>query len=104
MTAGGRKDESIDPRALGIAPPSWDALGGYEPAAAAECCERILGGKGTTAQADIVALNAGAVLTSMGRYADSATGFQAALKILRDGAALDKLRQLRERVWKCVKR
>jgi anthranilate phosphoribosyltransferase len=103
LTARGRNDESIDPRALGIQPPSFEALAGYEPPAAAECCERILGGQGTAAQADIVALNAGAVLMSLGFCQDLSTGFQTALKILRDGEGLGKLRQLRERVWKCAK-
>jgi anthranilate phosphoribosyltransferase len=104
LTAGGRADQSIDPRSLGIEPPAFEALHGFEPAAAAECCERILAGKGTAAQADIVALNAGAVLASIGHSADLSTGFRTAAQILREGEGLNKLRQLRERVWKCVKR
>ncbi|MEX0679051.1 MAG: hypothetical protein WD063_18400 [Pirellulales bacterium] len=100
MADGSRQDDSIDPRLLGIDPPSLDALCGYEPAAAAECCEQILSGNGTTAQTDIVALNAGVVLSCLGLAADRAAGFQAAMQILKDGRALRKLRDLREQVWK----
>ena len=97
---GNRNDETIDPRELGIRPPAADALEGYDITQAAECCERILGGEGTTAQSEIVALNAGVVLTSLGLCSDLAQGLDAARKILRDGAGLRKLEQLRKRVWK----
>jgi anthranilate phosphoribosyltransferase len=102
--AGGRKDETIDPRALGIQPPAGDALQGYEPTAAAECCERILGGKGSTAQTEIVALNAAVVLAALGLFADLAAAFQASLHIIQRGEALRKLHHLRQRVWKCATR
>lgn len=101
---GSRKELALDPRDIGITLSSLDDLRGHEPAAAAECCERILGGEGTAAQTDIVALNAGAVLTSLGMFADLASGFQAARQILKDGEALNKLQQLRHQVWKWVKR
>ena len=103
LTAGGSQERSIDPRELGIEPASWEALRGFEPMAAAQCCERILAGQGTAAQTDIVCLNAGAVLASVGLASDPATGFRTALQTLRGGQALQKMRQLRERVWKCAK-
>lgn len=102
--AGDRTDSVIDPRTLGLAIPSADALRGYEPAAAAECCERILSGKGTEAQTDIVALNAGVALTGLGLSPSIAAGFQTAQQLLAEGEALRKLHQLRERVWKCATR
>jgi anthranilate phosphoribosyltransferase len=78
-------------------------LQGFEPVAAAECCKRILGGKGNRAQTEIVALNAGVALSRVGLCPDLAAGFQAAMQILRDGEALRKLCHLRERVWECAK-
>lgn len=99
-----RRTGLIDPAAFGIEPPAPGELSGHEPAAAAECCQRILGGQGTRAQTQIVALNAAAVLTSLGLFDDLRAAFQEATQILASGAALDKLNQLRQRVWKCVKR
>ena len=100
---GSREDDSIDPRTLGIQLHGADELRGYEPVAAAECCERILSGKGNPAQTQIVALNAGVVLTRLGLLSDLSAGFKAAMQILKEGDALQKLRDLRERVWKCLK-
>jgi anthranilate phosphoribosyltransferase len=104
MDTGRRSEQWIDPRSLDIEPPAPEAIAGMDPAASAECCERILSGKGSREQADIVALNAGVVLAQMGQCVDWAAGYQRALEILRNGMALAKLNQLRERVWKCVKR
>ena len=104
LTAAGiREDRTIDPRSLGIQPPTDGALRGYEPAAAAECCQRILSGKGSTAQTEIVALNAAVVLSAVGRFSDLTTAFQASLDLLEHGAALQKLHALRGRVWKCTR-
>jgi anthranilate phosphoribosyltransferase len=94
----------IDPHELAIRTPSLDELRGLEPAAATECCELILSGKADDARTEIVALNAGAVLASFGFASDLTTGFQEAMRILRSGDALGKLRALRERVWKCANR
>jgi len=101
---GLRRDDAVDPRSLGIRPPSGDALQGYEPTEAAECCQRILAGSGSAAQTEIVALNAAVVLAALGLFSDLAAAFQAALDILRDGEALKKLHDLRQRVWKWAKR
>lgn len=100
---GGRRDDLIDPQELDIQPPPLVALRGYEPAAAAKCTEQILSGAGTTAQNDIVALNAGAVLAAVGVCSDLSAGFDTALQILKDGEGHRKLCELRERVWQCVK-
>ncbi|HEV3138095.1 MAG TPA: hypothetical protein VGZ26_09325 [Pirellulales bacterium] len=101
---GARQDDRLDPGSLGIQRPGLDALAGQEPAAAAECCERILSGRGTPAQSDIVALNAAVVLTSMGLFANVSAGFEATTRLIQQGAALAKLHELRSRVWKCAKR
>jgi anthranilate phosphoribosyltransferase len=98
--AGGRTTSVVDPCALGIAAPAGDALRGDEPAAAAECCQRILAGQGTPAQTEIVALNAAVVLADLGLFADLSTALEAALRILKNGEAMQKLQQLRQRVWK----
>jgi anthranilate phosphoribosyltransferase len=101
LSAAGRRENTvIDPRELGIQPPSLESMRGHDPAAAAECCERILSGQGKRAQTEIVALNAGVVLNCLGMCADLPSGFQAALEILKKGEALAKLRQLQKRVWK----
>ena len=102
--AGSRADDVIDPQALDIAAPPPEALVGFARTAAAECCERILSGKGTRAQTEIVALNAGVVLTSLGLFSDLAAGVRAATRLIVEGEALRKLHCLRERVWKCVRR
>ena len=100
---GERIEQRIDPQGMGIPQPSIDELQGYEPAAAAECCERVLSGRGTLAQNHIVALNAGTVLAQMGLCTDLAAGFEASLRILAEGQALQKLNQLRGQVWKWVR-
>lgn len=97
--AGGRVDETIEPSAVDVQPPPPGALDGLEPTEAAACCERILAGHGTAAQTEIVALNAGVVLASLGRYSDWQAGFQAAAQLLKEGAGYAKLKALRERVW-----
>jgi anthranilate phosphoribosyltransferase len=105
LTAAGiRKDDAVDPRSLGVQPPSGDALQGYEPAAAAECCEQILGGKGSTAQTEIVALNAAVVLADLGLFSDLSAAFQESVHLLKHGEALRKLQHLREQMWKCANR
>jgi anthranilate phosphoribosyltransferase len=97
---GGREEDSIDPCTLGIHAPEAGSLRGHAPAEAAECCERILSGNGTAAQTEIVALNAAAVLTSLGLYPDLPVAFQVAVELLNQGKALRKLHELRAQVWK----
>ena len=96
LTAEGRCENTIEPRSLGIHAASIESLCGHEPPLAAQCCERILSGKGSTAQTEIVALNAAVVLTSAGMHPDLPASFQTTMRILRDGQALQKLRELRE--------
>jgi anthranilate phosphoribosyltransferase len=101
--AGDETKTVVCPAVLGISPPALDALEGAAPAAAAACCERLLSGKGTAAQTDIVALNAAVVMTSTGLAADVHAGFHAARQLIENGEALRKLQRLRERVWNRVK-
>ncbi len=84
-TDGSRRDSTLDPLAFGIRAPLLDDLAGQEVAAAAECCERLLGGEGTGAQNDIVALNAGLVLNKVGKADSLEDGYGQALEILRAG-------------------
>jgi anthranilate phosphoribosyltransferase len=100
---GGREDVMIDPASLGIRPPARAELRGFEPVAAAQCCQRILSGEGEPAQMEIVALNAGTVMSCIGLCPDVTSGYRDAMKILKSGEALQKLHDLRHRVWECVK-
>lgn len=99
-----RQEEWIDPAEFDLHSTSLEALCGDEPAAAAECCERILAGEGTTDQSQIVALNSSMVLTSLGRVPDLQAGYKESLQLIQQGAGLNKLRELREQVWKCPTR
>jgi anthranilate phosphoribosyltransferase len=101
---GHRQETTIDPAMIDIRAPSQAELKGFEPVAAAQCCQRILSGEGEPAQMDIVALNAGTVMSCIGLCTNVASGYREALKILKSGEALQKLLALRERVWECVKR
>ena len=101
---GSLRTTLIDPAALGIDPPGLAELAGSDTAAAAQCCEKILAGKGTAAQSDIVALNAAWVVAGAGIAADLESGFRASQEILRNGAALDKLRFARSSLESCVTR
>jgi anthranilate phosphoribosyltransferase len=92
---GKRRDEIIDPRLLAIEPPAADELRGYAPPQAAACCERILQGAGSTAQTQIVAINAAAVMTAAGVAPDLPAAYQSALNLIASGAALDRLHHLR---------
>lgn len=85
---------SIDPTALGLESASIDTLRGGDVATNAEILKSVLQGKGTQAQRNVVALNAGLAL-EVGDVVDSRqAGVDRAQEILRSGAAWQKLEQL----------
>jgi anthranilate phosphoribosyltransferase len=95
---GTRRDTRIDPGELSIKAPQPDELQGSDPAESADICAAILAGRGSPAQTDIVAVNAAVVLAEIGAAASVRSGLDEARRLLREGAALRKLEQLRERM------
>jgi anthranilate phosphoribosyltransferase len=86
--------QTVNPTALGLTPTSLDALQGGTVSDNAQILQAVLQGKGTTAQRDVVALNAALALFVGGAVDDYSTGLQKALQILKSGAAWDKLEAL----------
>jgi anthranilate phosphoribosyltransferase len=82
--------EAIAPAALGLAPAAIGALKGGDVQANAEILRLVLQGKGTTAQMDCVALNAGLALRVAGVAATWAEGVNKAEAIVLSGAAWQK--------------
>jgi anthranilate phosphoribosyltransferase len=84
----------LDPRDLGLAVATPEALRGGDPAANAELARRVLGGE-RGAHRDIVVLNAAAALVVGAAVDHLAAGVALAGEVLDDGraaAALDRLR------------
>lgn len=96
--AGETQRSTLDPASLQIPSPSIEELAGYESVEAAECCRRILGGTGSRAQTDIVALNAAAILHQLALFDTLEASYERALEILEGGEALQVLQRLRESV------
>jgi anthranilate phosphoribosyltransferase len=86
--------QAVDPVTLGLTPASLAALQGGTVSENAQILQTVLQGKGTTAQADVVALNAAFALFVGGVAEDYATGVTQAHQILASGAAWDKLEAL----------
>lgn len=88
------KLEVLNPQDLGLAPAPTQALKGGDLSENTEILRSLLQGKGTTAQQDVVALNAALALwvgESIETYQD---GVSQAKEILQSGAAWKKLEQL----------
>jgi anthranilate phosphoribosyltransferase len=86
--------EAIDPKQLGLNPASLEVLQGGTVSDNAQILQAVLQGKGSTAQTDVVALNAAFALFVGGAVEDYATGVKQAHQILAAGAAWDKLEAL----------
>ena len=96
LTNGEVKLTSIDPVELGITPAPITALAGGDVAENAAILTAVLQGKGTRAQRDVVAVNAGlalqvADLVPIGAHQQ---GIEVATAVLNSGAAWDKLKEL----------
>ncbi|MDX2096411.1 MAG: anthranilate phosphoribosyltransferase [Leptolyngbyaceae cyanobacterium bins.59] len=90
----------LDPRELGITPAPTDALRGGEVQENTEILRQVLQGKGSSAQRDVVALNAalalqvGGLLDGMEPIAAWQKGVTIAHEILSSGAAWSKVEAL----------
>jgi anthranilate phosphoribosyltransferase len=96
LTNGEVKLTSIDPVELGITPAPITALSGGDVAENAAILTAVLQGKGTPAQRDVVAVNAGLALqvadiVPMGAHQQ---GIELATAVLNSGVAWDKLKEL----------
>ena len=96
LTNGEVKLTSIDPVELGITPAPITALAGGDVAENAAILTAVLQGKGTPAQRDVVAINAGlalqiANLVPLGAHQQ---GIEVATAVLNSGMAWDKLKEL----------
>lgn len=87
----------VDPRSLGLTAAPLEALAGGDPEFNAHITRRVLAGQGTTAQTEVVLLNAAAALVVAGRADDLGSGLGLAEGALRDGAGLDVLQRWVER-------
>lgn len=86
--------EVVDPQALGLAAAPLSALAGGELAENVGILTAVLQGKGTQAQRDVVALNAGIALQVGGKAEDWIQGVQLAQEILASGSGWNRLQAL----------
>jgi anthranilate phosphoribosyltransferase len=84
----------LDPVQLGLTSVSISELRGGDVAENAQILKAVLQGKGTTAQTQVVALNAALALFTGSAVDDYAVGVNQSLAILKSGAAWDKLEEL----------
>ncbi|MCT0226060.1 anthranilate phosphoribosyltransferase [Synechococcus sp. CS-1328] len=95
---GTLRQETLDPAELGLSPAPLAALAGGDVATNAAILEAVLQGRGTTAQRDVVALNAALVLWAAGRAASIPTGLEQALGVLNGDGAWQRLLALRHQL------
>lgn len=88
------KTYDLDPTELGLSIANIDDLKGGDPAENATITRAILNGQGTTAQRDIVLLNAAAALVVGDAAQSLAEGVELAGQILDGGKGLEKLEAL----------
>lgn len=96
VAAGKVTTTSLNPQEFGLTKAPLAALKGGELAENAEILTNVLQGKGTTAQADAVALNASLALQvgEIVAFGDTVAGVKKAQEIIAAGAAWDKLQEL----------
>ncbi len=87
---------TLDPKELGLTPAGLAALKGGEVIENAEILTKVLQGKGTAAQQEVVALNTSLALQvgEVVPFGDTAAGIVKAQEIIASGAAWDKLQEL----------
>ncbi|MFQ6537305.1 MULTISPECIES: anthranilate phosphoribosyltransferase [Aphanothece] len=88
--------EQLDPASLGMATAPNEALAGGDLATNQAILEAVLQGRGTQPQQDVVALNTALVLWAAGRVDSPAEGCAPARQAMAEGAAWQKLVDLRE--------
>ncbi len=87
--------EVLDPADLGLGPAPIEALAGGDLARNREILEAVLQGRGSRAQADVVALNTALVLWATGLAGSVAAGVEQARDALGRGAGWQRLEALR---------
>jgi len=95
IEAGQVRSERLDPRGLGLADAPLSALVGGDLAQNRSILEAVLQGRGSTAQQDVVALNAALVLWAAGLVPHVADGVPLARDAMATGAAWQRFEQLR---------
>lgn len=85
---------TLNPQELGITPAPLAALRGGEVADNHAILQAVLQGKATSAQQDVVALNAALALVVGEAVADYPAGLALAREVIASGAGWDKLEQL----------
>ena len=88
---GQLKSYTLEPEDFGVERHSSEDLLGSDPAHNAGVLREALGGRGTAAQRDAIAANAGATLFITDAVPDFKAGTARALEVLTSGAALDLL-------------
>jgi len=88
LQKGKIRELSISPEDLGLRRSDVRRLAGGSALDNAAILKSVLGGVGTTAQASVVAANAGVLLFAAGRAPDLATGVRQALGALKEGIGL----------------
>ncbi|MEB3321023.1 MAG: anthranilate phosphoribosyltransferase [Cyanobium sp.] len=89
------REQRLDPAALGLALAPNSALAGGDLATNRAILEAVLQGRGSRAQADVVALNAALVLWAAGVVDGIEAGLARAAAALADGAGWQRLEALR---------
>ncbi|HUE79656.1 MAG TPA: anthranilate phosphoribosyltransferase [Sphingomicrobium sp.] len=87
----GAERMTISPADAGLETAPIEALSGGDPGENAQRLMTLFEGRGSTAERDVVALNAGALLMTAGVAADLKDGTAAAADALESGAALARL-------------
>jgi anthranilate phosphoribosyltransferase len=88
---GNVREYTLEPEELGLGLHETSSLAGGDPSENAVITREILAGRGSGAQRDVTALNAGAALFTAGAASSLEVGVQRALEILTSGQALKKL-------------
>ena len=91
LRGGAVQDYTLTPEEAGVGMHPLGALVGGDAAQNAEITRTLLQGGGTSAQRDVVALNAGAALYVAGQAADLRAGVELARTLLASGAGWDTL-------------
>ncbi|MBD2423288.1 anthranilate phosphoribosyltransferase [Cyanobium sp. FACHB-13342] len=95
VEAGSVRADQLDPETLGLQRAPIDALAGGDLSTNRSILEAVLQGRGSQAQADVVALNAALVLWAAGLADSVAEGLVQARQALASGQAWSALERLR---------
>jgi anthranilate phosphoribosyltransferase len=88
---GSVREYTLEPEQFGLGLHDASSLAGGDPTENAGITREILSGRGSSAQRDVTALNAGAALFTAGAATSLEAGVQRALEVLASGLGLQKL-------------